>query len=129
MPAVGLAVANTGAQMDVVSVATIQSMGLDTSSLVPVRARVFGPSRGAEIKMKGGILLKVGPSTGDGLSTIRLFYVAESVNQTYLSLATLKAQGIVPPDFPRIPTLQLAAASHSNATGHPGDHSVPGCTR
>ena len=32
IPALGLAVADTGAQMDVISVATIQSMGLDVSS-------------------------------------------------------------------------------------------------
>ena len=100
MPVVGLAVADTGAQMDIVSVATIQSMGLDISSLVPVRARVFGPSRGAEIKMKGGILLRVNPPAGQGPSTVCLFYVAKTVSHTYLSLATLKALGIVEMDFP-----------------------------
>ena len=75
IPAVGLADTDTGVQMDVVSVATIQSMGLDVSSLVPVRAQVFSPTRGAEIKMKGGILLRVGPSVGAGPSTVRLFSI------------------------------------------------------
>ena len=131
IPAVGLAVTDSGAQMDVASVATIQAMGLDTSSLMPVRARVFGPSRGAEIKMKGGILLKVASPNGEGPSTVRLFYVAENVNRTYLSLATLKALGIVEPDFPRIQTRWLPAASYTHATvtqgtsqslGDPGEY-------
>ena len=117
--------------MDVTSVATIQSMGLDISSLVPVRARVFGPSRGAEIKMKGGILLKVEAPDGKGPSTVRLFYVAENVSRTYLSLATLKALGIVGPDFPRWPASSPTWTSRSSTTatqgafqslGRPGDY-------
>ena len=107
--------------MDVVSVATIQSMGLDVSSLVPVQARVFGPSRGAEIKMKGGILLRVGLSVGAGPNTVRLFYVAESVSHTYLSLATLKALGIVEPDYPCIQT-------RLDQTRRPLGHTTPRMT-
>ena len=142
VPAVGLAVTDTGAQMDVVSVASIESMGLDTSSLVPVRARVFGPSRGAEIKMKGGILLKVENPDGTGPSTVRLFYVAENVSRTYLSLATLKALGIVEPDFPRFgnrwPAPSPSGTSHSRMTvtqgafqslGQPGDYGSNNCQR
>ena len=119
-PAVGLGVSDTGAQMDVTSKATIESMGLDISSLVPVRARVFGPSRGAEIKMIGGILLKVESPDGKGPSTVRLFYVAENVSRTYLSLATLKALGIVGPDFPRWPGSSPCGGPHSRTTATQG---------
>ena len=119
-PAVGLAVSDSGAQMDVTSKATIESMGLDITSLVPVRARVFGPSRGAEIKMIGGILLKVEPPDGKGPSTVRLFYVAENVSRTYLSLATLKALGIVGPDFPRWPASTPRGAPYSRMTATQG---------
>ena len=66
--------------------------------------------------MKGGILLRVNPPAGQGPSTVRLFYVAETVSRTYLSLATLKALGIVEMDFPRIQTRQPPASTHPHVT-------------
>ena len=51
-------IADTGAQMDICSVSTVRSMGLDTTSLLPVKARVFGASKDAELNILGGILLE-----------------------------------------------------------------------
>ena len=85
-------VADTGAQMDICSVSTVRSMGLDTTSLLPVKARVFGASKDAELNILGGILLEVRPPSllqDQVLSTVRLFYVASNVTKTYLSLGTL----------------------------------------
>ena len=109
-PVVKEAVADTGAQMDVMSAATARGLGIDSATLLPVKARVFGASRGAEIHLLGGILLEVRPPgtipppgtdvKGD-ISTVRLFYVASNVSRTYLSQATLKNLGIVDANFPR----------------------------
>ena len=52
-------VADTGAQMDICSPALAQQLGIDTSSLFPVKARVFAVSWGASIDIIGGIIVKM----------------------------------------------------------------------
>ena len=64
--------------------------------------------------------MKVEPPDGKGPSTVRLFYVAENVSRTYLSLATLKALGIVGPDFPRWPASTPRGAPYSRMTATQG---------
>ena len=51
--------------------------------------------------------------------TTRLFYVATNVTSTYLSLATLKALGVVEPSFPKFAALNVVASSTA---------SLPPCT-
>ena len=119
------AVADTGAQMDICSVSTVRTMGWDTASLVPVKVRVFGASRDAELNILGGILLDVRPpatSHTQVLSTVRLFYVASNVSKTYLSLGTLKALHVVEEQFPRIPAMVEVAAIDAQ------DVYLPSCT-
>ena len=105
----GQAVPDTGAQMDVCGINLLHRMGIDRTSLFPVQARIFGASRDAQIDIIGGILLLVSdPDEHTGKvsrSTVRLFYVATNVTSTYLSLATLKALGVVEPSFPKFAAL------------------------
>ena len=124
----GEAVADTGAQMDICSVATAKSLGVDINSLLPVRARVFGASRGAEIQILGGMFLEVGPAGPKDTSstrTVRLFYVATNVSRTYLSLATLKALRVVDSDFPRIKSVLPGVEVAATESGSVG---LPKCT-
>ena len=119
----GPAVPDTGAQMDVCGTNLMHKMGVDLTSLFPVKARIFGASRDAQINIVGGIILLVSDPndhTGDSSrSTTRLFYVATNVTSTYLSLATLKALGVVEPSFPKFAALNVVASSTA---------SLPPCT-
>ena len=115
-------VADTGAQMDISSLDMARSLGVDISSLLPVRARVFGASREAELKILGAMFVEVGHPTKPSLTSIRMFYVASNVSRTYLSLGTLKALGVVEESFPRIPTItEVSTCSYSQ-------NKVPTCT-
>ena len=118
-------VADTGAQMDLISAVTARALGLDTATLLEVRARVFGASRGAEIQLLGGVLLEVRPpgsTQREGPTTVRLFYVASNVSRTYLSLSTLKTLGVVNVDFPKFRLPYSVAASEQRKA------EVPSCT-
>jgi len=107
-------VADSGAQMDILAVRELENMRVLPSSLIPVRAQVNGASHGSIINIIGGIVLSVKGMNTRSRSSLQLFYVADNVSSTYLSLSTLKALGVVSPDFPRIPTMDEAtvAASH-----------------
>ena len=123
----GQAVPDTGAQMDVCGINLLHRMGIDRTSLFPVQARIFGASRDAQIDIIGGILLLVSdPDEHTGKvsrSTVRLFYVATNVTSTYLSLATLKALGVVEPSFPKFAALGRAHGALAASTA-----SLPPCT-
>ena len=53
------ALADTGAQMDIFSIALMLRLGVDLTSLFPVRVRIFGASCGAKIDIVGGIILEI----------------------------------------------------------------------
>jgi hypothetical protein len=123
-PVITSGVADTGAQMDICSPALAQQLGIDTSSLFPVKARVFAASRGASIDIIGGIIVKMSaPGRRNALSTVRLMYVASNVSRTYLSLSTLTDLGVVDEAFPRIGDI-AEVASTSTVQGA----SLPPCT-
>ena len=117
-------VADTGAMMDITSEAMVRAMGIDSTTMIPVKTRVFGATS-AELDVIGAVLLHVSPPSPDNkpvYSTVRLFYVARNVSKTYLSLSTLKALHVVEEQFPRIPPMMEVAAS---TTQQPA---VPTCT-
>ena len=115
-------VADTGAQMDISSMDMARSLGVDVTTLLPVRARVFGASREAELNILGAMFVEISHPTKPPLTSIRMFYVASNVSRTYLSLGTLKALLVVEGSFPRIPTLtEVSTCSYSQST-------VPTCT-
>ena len=105
-------IADSGAQMNIIPARIIANMQVSLGSLLPVKARVHGAVQGSRLNILGGIFLHVQdphkPTTK--ARTTQLFYVASNVTNTYLSLACLKALGIVEPNFPR-----LGRASHLGA--------------
>ena len=103
------AIADMGAQMDICSIAVMHQLGIDPTSLVPVKVRIFGTSRGARIEIVGSLILEILDPSGHAVKlrmalAVHLFYVAANVSSTYLSLANLKALGVVKPAFPRFGT-------------------------
>jgi hypothetical protein len=98
------AVADTGAQMDILSLPALRAIGLDPASLVPVKARVSGAVRGSKLDILGCVLLEVqGPAASAGQPSTRgMFYVASNVTRCYLSLSCLQSLAVVPPDFPSL---------------------------
>ena len=124
-PVTASGVADTGAQMDICSPALVQQLGIDTSSLFPVKARVFAASRGASIDIIGGIIVKMSaPGRQTALSTVRLMYAASNISSTYLSLSTLTDLRVVDEAFPRIKDKIAVVASTSTAQCA----SLPPCT-
>ena len=121
-PTTNNGVADTGAQMDIGDLAMARSLGVDINSLLPVRARVFGASREAEINILGAMFVEISHPTQPSLNTVRMFYVSSNVSRTYLSLGTLKALGVVEENFPCIPTLSEVATSNFT------QNTVPVCT-
>ena len=101
-------VADSGAQMFIGSDDTRKELGIEASSLFPVKARVFGASRGAEIDIVGGSLLAVGlPGTGNpNIKTppphFCMVYWAKNVSRNYLPMSAMKAMGLVSHDFPSL---------------------------
>ena len=45
--------------MDILSLGTIQSLGIDHSTLIKVQVRVVGAVRGSQLDIKSGIFLAV----------------------------------------------------------------------
>ena len=95
-------VTDTGAQMNILPVKEIEKLGIDQHSLLPVRTVVSGATKGSRLNILGAVFLSVKGMLTDSRETLQLFYVADNVISIYLSLSTLKALGIVPPDFPKI---------------------------
>ena len=103
-PATDDSIADSGAQMNIMSARTLAQMKISQGSLFPVKARVHGAVQGSRLNILGGIFLHVqDPHQPEAkASAIQMFYVASNVTSTYLSLSCLKALAIVGEDFPLI---------------------------
>ena len=112
------AIADSGAQMNIISARTLAQMQISEGSLLPVKVRVHGAVQGSKLQILGGIFLHVAdPREPDKrASTTQMFYVASNVTSTYLSLACLKALGIVDEDFPRLGQASLSGLHTSFPT-------------
>ena len=97
-----VAVADTGAQMNILPVQELEKLMIDSTTLLPVRTAVSGATKGSRLNIIGGLFLSVKGLSPNSTETLQLFYAADNVRSTYLSLSALKTLGIVPPDFPRI---------------------------
>ena len=94
------AIADTGAQMDILGLGTLSSLGIDPMTLIKVQVRVVQVS---QLDIKGGIFLAVrSPDPSKYRKAVRLFYVAGNVSQNYLSCACFQAHVVVGRDFPKI---------------------------
>ena len=110
---------DSGAQMNITSIKTINEMGYNKASLFPVSMGIEGASKEA-IHIIGGIILEVraiNEATRFKLSTYQLFYVSDKVTQTYLSRDCCEQLQTLPPNFPTIgscpPPLLAATMSPS----------------
>ena len=97
------ALADTGAQVDVLTLGTLSSLGIDPRTLIEVQVRAGGAVQGSQLDIKGGIFLAVrSTDSNEYRKAVRLFYVASNVAQNYLSRACHQALSVVSQDFPRI---------------------------
>ena len=98
------AVADTGAQTDILSLATLQSLGFDPDTLIKVQVRATSAVIGSQMGIRGGIFLLVRSSDhSNHRKTVWLFYVTGNVSQN-LSYPCLPALFVIDQDFPRIGT-------------------------
>ena len=106
----GTGVADSGAQLDILPAHELVKLKVDRSSLLPLSTTVSGATQGSRLNIIGGIFLSVQGLSPNSMKCLRLFYVADNVNKIYLSLATLKGLGVLPPDFPKVATVPEVAA-------------------
>ena len=99
------AFAHTGAQTDILNIATLKSLGFHPDTLIKLQIRVTSAVIGSQIDIRGGIFLSVHSSDNNNQrKTIHLFYVAGNVSQNLLSWSCLQALLMIDKDFPRIGT-------------------------
>ena len=80
------AVADTGAQINILSLATLKSFGFDPDTLIKIQVKVTSAVRGSQLNIRGGIFLSVcSPDHSNHHKTVRLFDMAGNVSQDYLS--------------------------------------------
>ena len=106
------AVADTGAQLNIVDVETIHSMGEDVSSLIPSNTVVKTAEAGGRLDIVGVIFLQV---AAPGPPQVRAkvpqqFHVARNANNVYLSFKCLQDLGVVSTGFPRAGEVWIKSA-------------------
>ena len=68
------AVADTGAHMDILSLASLKSLGFDPKTIIKVQVKVTSSVRGSQLDIRGGIFLSVcSPGHSNHHKTVRLF--------------------------------------------------------
>ena len=96
-------VADTGAQNDILSLATLKCFGFDPDTLIKVQVKVTTAVKGSQMDIRSGIFLSVrSPNHSNHHKTVRLFYVACNVSQDYVSHSCLQALSMVGQDFPMV---------------------------
>ena len=101
--AVRRAIADTGAQVNVVDVDTIRGMGLDAGSLIPTRTKIKGVAAGSRLDLLGVVFLDVravGPPQVEA-TVPQMFYVALNTKSVYISHQCMVDIGVISPEFPR----------------------------
>ena len=120
--------ADTGAQMDALTLDTIDSLSFDPDTLFRVQLRASGVVPGSELDILGGIFLSVRSSDPrEWRRTVCMFYVASNVSQNHLFRSSLQALDVVGHDFPRIGSASSRALRpFINSTNAPQlDHIEP----
>ena len=94
---------DTGAQMVVIDLKTVYSMGLAKKNLIPVGMKIKAANTGG-LKLLGGVLVRIMGKSQDGAEKVtrQLAYVAEEVNKVFLSRKASEDLGIIPQSFPTI---------------------------
>ena len=109
-----MAIADTGAQMNIIPVQELEQLKINLTTLLPVQTAVSGATKGSRLNIVGGLFLSVKGLSPNSAETLQLFYAADNVRHTYLSLSALKALGIVPSDFPKIKVVPQIAGMTNN---------------
>ena len=94
---------DTGAQMVVIDLKTVYSMGLAKKNLIPVGMKIKAANTGG-LKLLGGVLVRIMGKSQDGAEKVtrQLAYVAEEVKKVFLSRKASEDLGIIPQSFPTI---------------------------
>ena len=97
------ALVDTGAQMVVIGMNTVHSMGLRKNNLIPVGLRIKAANTGG-LKLLGGVLIKISGKDKEGNIRVskQLAYVAEEVSRIFLSKQASEDLGIIGDTFPTI---------------------------
>ena len=96
------AIADTGAQLNIVDVDTVRSMGVDVSTVIPSTTVVKTASAGWRLDIAGVIFLQVA-ARGPPQVRARVpqqFHVARNASTVYLSYKCLQDLAVVSTDFP-----------------------------
>ena len=96
------AVADTGAQLNVLDSQTVRDMGIDPGTLTPTTTQMKGAGRSSQLDVEGSIFLSV---EIPGERTVRAvppqqFYVVSNVSQCFLSRRCLMDLGVIDSSFP-----------------------------
>jgi hypothetical protein len=124
--------ADTGATVCVAGSDILRGLGLGTSCLIPVNARLWNVDNKTRIKVLGGIFLDIASTcTRRSLRvcTKQLVYVAEAVRGLFLSRDALAALQVIPRSFPEVGAAALSQDIVASVVAdHPPDTNAPcGC--
>ena len=104
------ALTDTGAQMVVISPKIVQSMGLSSKNIIPVKMKIKAANMGG-LTLLGGVLVKISGKSDNGVvrSSQQLAYVAKEVERVYLSKRACQDLGIIAENFPKIDAFPIDA--------------------
>ena len=93
-----IAVADTGAMTMVAGKDLVQSLGLTTSDLIPVKTKLTAVGN-THLNILGGLFIKVGGKT---LTTRQICYIQDKDSKIYLSRNACENLGLISKSFPQI---------------------------
>lgn len=94
---------DTGAQMVVMDIKTVYSLGLSRKHIIPVGMMINAANTGG-LKLLGGVLVRISGKNKLGIERVtrQLAYIAEEVNRVFLSKKAYEDLGIINESFPTI---------------------------
>ena len=97
------ALVDTGAQMVVMGIKTVYSMGMGRKHIMPVGMKIKAANTGG-LTLLGGVLIKISGTSPKGVTRVtrQLAYIAEEVDRVFLSKKASEELGIIDKTFPTI---------------------------
>ena len=94
---------DTGAQMVVMGIRTVYSMGLSRKHIIPVGMTIKAANTGG-LKLLGGVLVRISGKDQHGTERVtrQLAYIADEVDRVFLSKKASEDLGIIDVSFPTI---------------------------
>ena len=110
LPAISTwAVADTGSNLDLISLDTLNTLRYDPTSLLGVATEAMGVVPATDLELKGGLFLNVRATDPHLLRTSQtrsLFYIAE-IQNNHLSRDSMESLSIIGHRFPRLRPLRI----------------------